>query len=606
VSAEEPLLAYRLSAIRSGLRATALALLLLVLILGVPGHGSITLRSYILILIMAAAGAAGVALLPWERMLRHGIGMKGMYTWSALDIVLITALVWVTGGGRSDMYLLYALTSIFFGAAYPRAAQVALQAFTVACYLGVLALTGWHVGAGLVVFRCGVLGIVAVLVSFLSNQLLRLVDSLEVERRKAERSAAMLSTVAGSAHTLTLDREEVLEGLVENVVSLGFNAASLCLFDHEAELYVVSHSRGFSADFVARSHPATSGIPGRVRSSGHTEMVTSKDLPPDAGGDGLSPATPFTAMIGSPVWSDGWLVGVLIAARHQGPMNAQEAEAFELLSAQAGLAMENGARFQAVLDAVKRLEELDRMKDDFLATASHELRTPLTVILASIATLNRRWSELDEPVRQELAQSIEGNGRTLSALISSLLEYARLGLEARRLDLRACEMDDIVHGVVQRLSPLFADRPLEVSVESLLSVRCDEALLDRVIENLLANAAKHTPPGTHVRVSAAIERGYVIVTVADDGPGVSVEEAAHLGERFFRAGDLNTRAKGMGLGLAFVREILRMHGTDLEIRTSPGAGCRFSFMLPAGDEARVASPASSPSLEGAFPGGHSR
>jgi signal transduction histidine kinase len=605
VSAEEPLLAYRLSAVRSGLRATALALFLLVLILAVPGHGAISLRPYIVVLIVCAAGAAGVALLPWERMLRRGIGMAGMYSWSVLDIVLISALVRVTGGGRSDMYLLYALTSIFFGAAYPRAAQVALQAFTFVCYLGVLALTGWHIGAGLVVFRCGVLGIVAVLVSFLSSQLLRLVDSLEVERRRAERSAAMLSTVAGSAHTLTLDREEVLDGLVENVVSLGFDAASLCLFDHEAELYVVSHSRGFSPYFVAGSHPATSGLPGRVRSTGRTEMVDARKLPPDPGGDGMSPGEPFSAMIGSPVWSDGWMVGVLIAARHRGPMDAQQAQAFELLSAQAGLAMENGARFQAVLDAVERLEELDRLKDDFLATASHELRTPLTVILASIATLNRRWHELDEPVRQELAQSIEGNGRTLNALISSLLEFARLGLDARRLDLRTCEMDDIVHSVVRRLSPLFADRPLEVSVEGLLSIRGDEALLDRVIENLLANAAKHTPPGTHVTVSAAIERGHVIVTIADDGPGVSAEEAAHLGERFFRAGDLNTRAKGMGLGLAFVREILGMHGTDLEIQTSPGAGSRFRFMLPAGDEGRVASPGSSPSLEGASTGGHS-
>jgi signal transduction histidine kinase len=538
-------------------------------------------------------------------MLRHGIGMKGLYTWSALDIGLITVLVWVTGGGRSDMYLLYALTSIFFGAAYPRAAQVALQAFTVACYLGVLALTGWHIGAGLVIFRCGVLAIVAVLVSFLSNQLIRLVSSLEIERRRAERSTAMLSTVAGSAHTLTLDREEVLDGLVENVVSLGFDAASLCLFDHEAEVYVVTNSRGFPADFVATSHPATSGIPGRVRSSGHTEVVTAEDLPTDAGVEGLSPAERFTAMIGSPVWSDGWLVGVLVAARRQGPMDAQEAEAFELLSAQAGLAMENGARFQAVLDAVGRLEELDRLKDDFLATASHELRTPLTVILASIATLNRRWRELDEPVRQELVQSIDANGRTLSALISSLLEFARLGVETRRLDLRACEMDDVVHSVLRRLSPLFADRHLEVSVESLLRVRGDEALLDRVVENLLANAAKHTPPGSHVTVTAAMERGNVTVSVADDGPGVSLEEAVHLGERFFRAGELNTRPNGMGLGLAFVREILGMHGTELEIETSPGAGCRFSFSLPADDEARLDAPAASPSLQGAFMGGHS-
>lgn len=308
-------------------------------------------------------------------------------------------------------------------------------------------------------------------------------------------------------------------------------------------------------------------------------------------------------MIGCPVWLDGWLAGVLVAGRRSGPVDTQEAEAFELLTAQAGLAMENGARFQAVLDAVERLEELDRLKDDFLATASHELRTPLTVILASINTLNRRWRELDEPVRQELVQSIDGNGRTLNALISSLLEFARLGVETRRLDLVACSVDRLVRSVVERLTPLFSDRPLEVSVESFLTVMGDERLLDRVIENLLANAAKHTAPGTHVRVSAASDRGQVTVTVADDGPGVSSDDAAHLGERFFRAGDLNTRPKGMGLGLAFVREILGMHGTDLEVETSPGEGCRFSFTLPRADDDLDAAPGVPPPLEGAFTGG---
>jgi signal transduction histidine kinase len=176
-------------------------------------------------------------------------------------------------------------------------------------------------------------------------------------------------------------------------------------------------------------------------------------------------------------------------------------------------------------------------------------------------------------------------------------------VEARRLDLRACDIGQVLHSVVRRLSPLFAERPLDVSAKSVLWVRGDEGLLERVIENLLANAAKHTPPGTHVEISAAIEHGHITVTVVDDGPGVSLEEAAHLGERFFRAGDLNSRPKGMGLGLAFVREILGVHGTELEIETSPGKGCRFSFTLPGADGVRGGSSAVSPTLEGASAGG---
>ena len=116
-----------------------------------------------------------------------------------LDILLITGAVGFTGGGRSELFLLYGLTTVFFGAAYPPKGQIGLLGFTFACYLTVLGLTGWHVGAGVVFMRCGVLGIVALLVSHLSAELLGMIDSLHETGRRAERSAILLSTVARSA-----------------------------------------------------------------------------------------------------------------------------------------------------------------------------------------------------------------------------------------------------------------------------------------------------------------------------------------------------------------------------------------------------------------------
>src|SRR5437660_5626359 len=108
-------------------------------------------------------------------------------------------------------------------------------------------------------------------------------------------------------------------------------------------------------------------------------------------------------------------------------ISSPEVEAFELLSAQAGLAMENAQRFEETLRSVERLEELDRLKDDFLATASHELRTPLTVIMGSGFTLEQQWDQLDEPLRRELLQAMNKNAKSLDTLIASLLDFARLG-----------------------------------------------------------------------------------------------------------------------------------------------------------------------------------
>jgi signal transduction histidine kinase len=112
-------------------------------------------------------------------------------------------------------------------------------------------------------------------------------------------------------------------------------------------------------------------------------------------------------------------------------------------------------------------------------------------------------------------------------------------------------------------------------------VRGDPVLLDRVVENLLSNAIKHTPEGTRVTLSARAENGRATISVSDEGPGIPASELPHLGTRFFRGGDSATRqTRGTGLGLAFAREILRLHGTDLEVTSEPGRGSQFSFKLP--------------------------
>lgn len=595
----DPLVSYRLGAVRVGVQATVLTLLVLVLFRLLPGHGTISELPYILVLVFAALGAIGVSLLPWRRLFRSGLGIEALYAWSVLDILLISVAIAFTGGGRSEMFILYALTTVFFGAAYPPRGQVALLVFTFTCYVGVLSATGWEVGLGQVVVRCGVLAIVAFLVSYLAAELLRHLASLQEERSRAERQARLLSTVAGSARRMTLDRDTVLSGLAESVIGLGFDGAAVCIFDQENVLFVPMHPRGLPDEYVRRVHPATADVPGMVRGSGRTEIVDGSRPAPEGLTLPLREAG-HGALIATPVWVDGWLAGALLGAKRDGhEVSPPEAEAFELLAAQAGLAMENAQRFEETLHTVERLEELDRLKDDFLATASHEIRTPLTVIVGSGLTLEQQWEGLDDSIRFELLRAMNRNGRALEGLITSLLDFARLGAESQNITRQPCDIGRLLDQVAGRLAPLFDRRHLEVDTDDRLVVEADPALLERVVESLLSNAAKHTPEGTHIRLSARAEDGCALVAVSDDGPGVPEEEAAHLGERFFRGGDLNDRTKGLGLGLAFSREILELHGSALEVYTQVGAGSTFAFRLPlAGLEPQPFASALFPGLAG--------
>jgi len=289
----------------------------------------------------------------------------------------------------------------------------------------------------------------------------------------------------------------------------------------------------------------------------------------------------FAAVVASPIWVAGWLACVLVAASHDQEMSPQELEAFELLAAQAGLALENARRYEQERRNVERLEELDSMKSDFLATVSHELRTPLTVIEGTGLTLERSWDAIDGDTRGDLLSALNANAKTLEEIITKLLDFSRLEAGHPEVRLGALDIGEQLKQTASRLAGLFGDRDLIVDIEPDLLVSADALLVDRVIENLLSNAFKHTSPRTLVELSARREGGEVVVTVRDEGPGIPDEELANLGERFFRGGNLNTRPKGLGLGLALVREVLDLHGSELEVESQLGRGSRFSFRLPA-------------------------
>jgi len=574
---------FRVRAVRIGVLATVLAIVALVIFPFIGGAPDIDTGPYVVLVVVAAAGAAVVSLLPWPRLLQTPAGDYLFYAWSAFDIVLIAAAAAASGGGRSPIVLLYFATTLFFVSSYPRVGQAVLLVLTFAAWLLMIALTGENPGSGVLVVQFSSLGVVAFLGSFLSGELVQQTRDLARTRSESQRRARLLATVAGAASSINvLDPDAVLVHVVGAVIELGFDAANLCLFQDGGATYRVVHGRGLPREYEEGIHPSSIGMPGLVREAGTTVVVN--DYAADPRGVPQLRELGFRAVVGTPIWDKGELAAVLVGgSRTQRQISSEEVEAFQLLARQAEVSLANVERFEEERLMVARLAELDDLKRDFIANVSHELRTPLTVIQGMGKTLANRWSDMEDDTRIELLGRVNRNADTLAATINTLLDFSQL--EAGRLEAHPERFDlgELVRRSVDRLASLFAGRGVSVSVEEDLWVLADPRLIERVLDNLVSNATKHTPDTAHITISAATLNGtgHARVAVSDDGPGIAPGDLDHLGERFYRGSDVVARrTRGAGLGLAFARQVVELHGEQLEIDSELGRGSTFSFRLP--------------------------
>ncbi|HZT45868.1 MAG TPA: HAMP domain-containing sensor histidine kinase [Gaiellaceae bacterium] len=234
-----------------------------------------------------------------------------------------------------------------------------------------------------------------------------------------------------------------------------------------------------------------------------------------------------------------------------------------------------GLAFNAMLD---RIEASDQRLRRFVADASHELRTPLAAIRAYAELFGRGASQ--RPA--DLERAMTGIGREserMSALVEDLLLLARLD-EGRPLERAPVRLDDVAREAVDAARAVDATHPIELTAEPLVAAG-DHDRLRQVVDNLLANARAHTPAGTHVRVTVTRNGRDALIRVADDGPGMSTEQAAHVFERFYRADASRSRGSGgVGLGLSIVAAVAEAHGGAVAVETAPGRGSAFTVRLP--------------------------
>jgi PAS domain S-box-containing protein len=228
------------------------------------------------------------------------------------------------------------------------------------------------------------------------------------------------------------------------------------------------------------------------------------------------------------------------------------------------------------------LQELDRLKSEFIATVSHELRTPLTSIRGYTEMLAEDVNGVFGEEDRRLIEIIDRNGRRLLALIDDLLTFSHIEAGTLQLLRGPVQIGDLLHSAGEAVrSTAPADVAVKLSCEPLPMVDADGPQIERVLLNLISNAVKFSPDGGTVAVTARRQAAEVVVSVADNGIGITQAEQTRLFTRFFRSAEAQRRAiGGSGLGLAISKAIVEAHGGWIGVSSTPGVGTTVSFGLP--------------------------
>jgi signal transduction histidine kinase len=228
--------------------------------------------------------------------------------------------------------------------------------------------------------------------------------------------------------------------------------------------------------------------------------------------------------------------------------------------------------------ASEGLRALNEMKNTLLHAVSHDLKGPLAAILGSISTLRRGHQlELTDEQRESLFEAMDISGRKMNRLLNDLLDLDRIDRGQLQPDREPTDVGALADRVARECEALAA-HPVRVEADRVL-IDVDPAMVERIVENLLVNAARHTPVATPVRVFVKGHANAVELSVEDEGPGVPDELKLVLFESF-RQGPNSVTSGGVGIGLSLVKRFAEIHGGHARIEDRIGGGARFVIWLP--------------------------
>lgn len=492
------------------------------------------------------------------------------YAWSVAGVVAAAVLATAMEGGIFRYGLILAIAAVAAGGIYRSLAHALYRLLVLVVIVVSWAVRPEDVTFAQLLLYLGIFSAVLYLVGELSGDLRRSLVEEGRTRAMVDDRSRVLRMVGRAA---SLDAGQVFEVVVDAVLACGFDIANVSVVRDGVRHAVAT--RGIDGDVTPS--PAHFGIAGRALREDRTIVV--RDYQGDA--DRLPHRGEVRQAVATPIRTDRGVKGVLIGGRTTpGEPPGDDVEMLELLALHAGHALAAADQYEDEQRVVARLRDLDELKRDFVSNVSHELRTPLTVVKGLGRTLATRGDALSAEQTAELLGRINANVRRLGAMLGGLLDFSRAGGELR-LERRPVDVPSLVRDVVSRFAPMLERHEVELALEEGAIADVDPTMVEHVLENLLGNVSKHTPPGTRVTVEvAASDDGDVDVRVRDDGPGIEPDDIPLLTQRYYRGAGRDGVVEGAGVGLSLVNDILDAHGATLQVQSAEGSGTTFGFRLP--------------------------
>ncbi|HQE91233.1 MAG TPA: GAF domain-containing protein [Anaerolineae bacterium] len=283
----------------------------------------------------------------------------------------------------------------------------------------------------------------------------------------------------------------------------------------------------------------------------------------------------------------GTVFGIMLLGRHEDhpPFDEETKDFMRTAGVNVSVALQTAILYQDAQETAVKLQEVDKLKNQFMANMSHELRTPLNSIIGfSRVILKGIDGPLTDMQKTDLTAIYE-SGRNLLELINDILDISKIDAGKMEMAFEPTNLQEIVRSVVTTIAGQLMDSPVEVLTdvpEELPVVLADSRRIRQVLTNLVGNAVKFTDHG-YIKISASYDNYRVIMSVEDTGIGIPPDRRQAVFEKFEQVDSSSTRRYGgTGLGLPLSREFVRLHGGDMDFESVPGEGSRFFFWIPIG------------------------
>ncbi|HEX6540430.1 MAG TPA: GAF domain-containing protein [Ktedonobacterales bacterium] len=470
----------------------------------------------------------------------------------------------------------------------------------------------------------------------------RAVDSAEEAQVRIGQMMTLHATSLAVSSQFGSDPRELLADILRrSVLLLNGRAGTVYVRDARRNELEVIVCQGLRGDYTGQRIRIGEGIAGQVARTGQGMIVDDYRVYPYRAS--IYGDEDFRAVIAVPLIAHGQVVGVLdvLDDAERRAFTDDDLWLLDLFAAQASQTIENARTYVELEHAFRKQRDLDRMKDDFIATASHELRTPLTGVQGFLDLLLDYPGSRDDLIALDFLRKAATSAEELAALTERLLQTARLDsgrLEVHTNPVRlATVVDEVLRFFREVKQAQGGGHELLAEIPSHVYVQADLGRLKEVLDNLIANAIKYSPQGGRVLVrcvparfetnltepppdaieerptmvlpftshdpaarvddpnddptapapsvvAATAQRPYYVITVSDEGMGIPASERSHLFGRFARLESAKiSQIRGTGLGLYICRQIVRAMGGDVWLQASvPGHGSVFAFALPEG------------------------